>query len=118
MDQIASTYGIPEEVMDFVRKGLLEVIEEKVGEATVEFLIPSLSKTEGSDHYTFYTLVWIHPDRNAEFCHYYLEKPGDLPNFYVRIDTDKGDDRVEDLDALDDLIDWLSSQQETASSVD
>ena len=43
------------------------------------------------------------------------EKPGDLPNFYVRIDTDHSrDEQVEDLKTVDDLVDWLMSEmQET-----
>ena len=32
-------------------------------------------------------LVWIHPEFNAQFCHYYDEKPGDLANFYLFKET-------------------------------
>ena len=66
-----------------------------------------------ADSFTSYTLVWIHPDHNAEFCHYYLEKPGDLPNFYVRIHSpDAPDKQVDDLNSVEDLLDWLEGVQE------
>ena len=72
-----------------------------------------LGSADSSDRYTLYNLVWIDPARNAEFCHYYDEKPGDLPNFYVRIDTDHSrDNLVEDLETIDDLVDWLEEKQE------
>ncbi len=47
-----------------------------------------------------------------------MDKPGDLPNFYIRIDKDNGDDQVDDLDTLDDLIYWLNSQQESVASAE
>ena len=110
---IAAKYAIPDEIMEFVRSGFLEVAEEAPDRATVEFRIPSLGSADSSDRYTLYNLVWIRPDRNAEFCHYYDEKPGDLPNFFVRIDTDHSrDEQVEGLETVDDLVDWLSETQE------
>jgi hypothetical protein len=74
--------------------------------------MPSLGSADSSDRYTLYNLVWIHPARNAEFCHSYFEKPGDMPNFYVRIDTEHSrDDQVEDLETVDDLAVWLSEMR-------
>jgi len=113
MTDLATTYDIPDEIMEFVRRGILEVAEEAADRATVEFRIPSLGNADASDRYTLYNLVWIRPDRNAEFCHYYDEKPGDLPNFFVRIDTDHSrDEQVEGLETVDDLADWLAETQE------
>lgn len=113
MSDIAEKYKIPAEVMEFVNEGFLEVAGETEDRAAVEFRIPSLGSQDSSDKYTLYNLVWIDPARNAEFCHYYDEKPGDLPNFFVRIDTDHSrDEQVEDLETVDDLVDWLSEMQE------
>jgi hypothetical protein len=112
MTDLAAKYNIPDEIMAFVRGGFLEVAEETPDRATVEFRIPSLGSADSSDQYTLYNLVWIHPVRNAEFCHYYDEKPGDLPNFFVRIDTEHSrDEQVEDLETVDDLVYWLSEMQ-------
>jgi hypothetical protein len=115
MTDIATKYKIPAEIMAFVKDGFLEVAEETPDRATVEFRIPSLGSTESSDRYTLYNLVWIDPARNAEFCHYCDEKPGDLANFYVRIDTEHSrEEQVEDLKTLDDLVDWLMSEIQEA----
>ena len=113
MTDLATTYDIPTEIMEFVRSGFLEAAEENPDRATVEFRIPSLGNADSSDKYALYNLVWIRPDRNAEFCHFYEEKPGDLPNFFVRIDTDHSrDEQVEGLETVEDLSDWLSEKQE------
>ena len=97
----AQKYKIPDGIMAFVRAGFLEVAVETPDRATVEFRIPSLGNADSSDEYALYNLVWIHPDRKAE---YYDENPGDLPNFYVRIDTEHSrEDQVEDLDTIDDI---------------
>ena len=117
MTDLATTYDIPAEVVEFVHSGFLEVAEESPDRATVEFRIPSLGNADASDRYTLYNLVWIRPDRNAEFCHFYDEKPGDLPNFFVCIDTDHSrDEQVEGLETVDDLVDWLSEKQEEKQS--
>ncbi len=113
MPDLAEEYKIPTEIMEFVRNGFLEVAEETPERATVEFRIPSLGNADASDKYTLYNLVWIHPDRNAEFCDYYDHTPGDLPNFYVRIDKEQSrDEQVEDLETIEDLADWLAEMQE------
>jgi hypothetical protein len=113
MTDLAQIYGIPTEVMEFINHGFLEVAEETPDRATIEFRIPSLGSADSSDRYTLYNLVWIHPERNAEFCDYYDEKPGDLPNFYVRINTDHSrDEQVEDLKTFDDLVAWMSDMRD------
>ena len=111
-NDLATKYKIPPEVMDFVNDGVLEVVSEDEGRKTVELDIPALWTSASSDSFTSYTLIWIHPDHNAEFCHYYMESPGDLPNFYVRIHApDSPEEQVEDLNTVDDLTDWLHQIQ-------
>jgi hypothetical protein len=113
MSDLAAKYDIPAEVMQYVDDGTLVVSKVDEAHATVEFDVPGLTETSRKgDQYKHHTLVWIRPDGNAEECHYYLETPGDLPNFYVRIDTENGDDLVDDLDTLDDLLAWLDEARE------
>ncbi len=113
MSDLAAMYKLPDEIMALVKSGFLEVLSEKEDEWTVELDIPSMGTVTAPDSFTSYTLIWIHPDHNAEFCHYYLEKPGDLPNFYVRIHSPNArDDQVEDLKSVEDLVDWLEGVQE------
>ena len=104
MTEIAAKYKIPAEVMAFVRNSFLEVVSENEAEKTVEFHVPSKRHEDDEGR----SVVWIHPDFTAEFCHYYDEKPGDLPNFYVEKDTtDFGGELVEDVDTVEDLVRWL-----------
>jgi hypothetical protein len=113
MTNLAEKYQIPEEVMAFVRDGFMVVASEDPARATVEFDMPSLGFAGSEGRYTFYILVWIRPDRNAEFCHYHDEKPGDLPNFYVRIDTEHSrEEQVEDLATVDDLVAWMGDRRQ------
>ena len=117
MTDLAQKYKIPPEVMAFVNEGFLAVAEENADRATVEFRMPLLGSADFADRYTLYNLVWIHPARNAEFCHFYCEKPGDMPNFYVRIDAEHSrDDQVEGLETVDDLVRWLSEMREATKS--
>jgi hypothetical protein len=86
----------------------------KPPEKTVEFHIPALRRTDEQGRITTFDLTWIHPDFNAQFCHYYDQSPGDLPNFYLKKDTtDIGDDDI-NLEDLDDLLCWL---EETKSRI-
>jgi hypothetical protein len=65
---------------------------------------------------TAYSLVWIHPDFNREFCWYYDETPGDLPNFYLtRGFSDLGEESI-DVESIDDLIYWLEERASAASA--
>ena len=112
MNDIAEKYKIHAKIMEFVEAGLLQVAMEDAEKATIEFDIHSLGYAELDGRYKFYRLVWINPERNAEFCHFYSETPGDLSHFYVGIDTDHSrDEQVEGLESLDDLIDWLKEKQ-------
>jgi len=110
MDDIANKYKLPLSLMAFVDDGFLEVLSEKEAEKTIEFRIPSKRVFHTRDHIMAYSVIWIHPDFNDQFCHFYEETPGDLPNFYVaRTYSDDADDPVTDLETVDDLVDWLES---------
>jgi hypothetical protein len=113
---LPAKYEIPDEVMAFVRDGFLEVVSEDEAKKTVEFHAPSKRRTDDEGRITSWSVVWIHPDHNAEFCHYYDEKPGDLPNFYVLQDTtDVGDELVDGIDSVDDLVGWLEGLEKSDS---
>ncbi len=114
MNSIADSYKIPPEIMKYVDDGFLEVVAEHAAKKTVDLGIPSLWSSSAPDEYTSYTVVWIHPDYNAEFCHDYHEVPGDLPNFFVEIHSPNEPDRqVPDLNTVDDLVDWLEERRAT-----
>lgn len=115
MSDLAVKYKIPPELDKFIDAGFLEFLSENEAERTIKFDIPAIAWTDDRDRDTTFTLVWIHPDFNEQFCHYYDEKPGDLANFYVfKETTDLGDDWL-DVAALDDLIVWLEERQESRS---
>ncbi len=62
-------------------------------------------------------IVRIHPAHNAEHCHFYLEVPGDLPNFYVEVqDWDGPSEILDDLKTDDDLEAWLQELQSTGAT--
>ena len=112
--ELASEFGIPPEVMDFVDSGFLEIVSNDINTKTVEFHIPSLRFVDPDDHITTYSVTWIHPLFNEKFCHYYDSRPGDLPNFWVTKDTtDVGDEQIDALEIVDDLVAWLSQIQES-----
>lgn len=111
MQDLESTYDVPAELKRFVDAGFLVVVFEKPEERTVTFAIPGLAYTDENKVETYLTLDWIHPDFNAQFCHYFREEPGDLANFYLmRACRERGDDLI-DVESLDDLIAWLSERQ-------
>ena len=111
MQDLEKTYGVPAELKRFVDAGFLVVVLEKPEERTVTFAIPDLAHTVVNNAETHFTLDWIHPDFNAQFCHYFREKPGDLANFYLtRACRERGDDLI-DVESLEDLIAWLSERQ-------
>jgi hypothetical protein len=112
MQNIALKYTIPPELFRFITGGLLKLLSEDEAEKTVKFDIPTLAWTDDEDRHVTFTLVWIHPDFNEEFCHYFDQRPGDLPNFYLFKETSGlGDDWLE-IDTLDDLVVWLQQQQD------
>lgn len=115
MTDLAVKYKIPAEVVVFVDKGFLVVLAEDEATKTIEFHIPSKRQTDDEGRITTYSVVWTHPDFNAEFGHYYDEKSGATPNFYAEIDTtDVGSDLI-DMESVDDLVGWLEELRDTDS---
>ena len=112
MPDLAVDYKIPTELSAFIDSGFLKFLSENGAEKTIKFHIPSMSWTDALGHDVTFSLIWINPDFNAEFCHYYLETAGDLANFYVFKETsDLGDEQL-DIKSLDDLLCWLQEKQE------
>jgi len=116
MSTFAAKYEIPTDLDKFIDAGFLEFLSENEAEKTIRFHIPSIAWTDDKDRDTTFTLVWIHPKFNDQFCHYYDEKPGDMANFFVSKETtDLGDDLLDDLETLDELVGWLEERQESRS---
>lgn len=116
MNDIAQAFGIPPEIMQFVDGGFLELLKRDDVQKTVEFHIPSRRQRNEHGQITSFSLTWIHPDFNADFCHYYYETPGDSPNFHVTKDTmDSGDEILDDLQNVDDLVSWLTDFRDTGT---
>jgi len=112
MSHVRQRYAVPAEIDRFVDQGFLEVRTERPDEMTVEFRIPSMVNIDHRRRITAYRIVWIHPDHNADFCDYYLETPGDLPNFCVEICHSEGpSEMIDDLETADDLSMWLEDLQ-------
>lgn len=111
MTNLVVDYKIPAELQLFIDSGFLELSSERESEKTAFFVIPSMGWTEENGNEVIFTLTWIHPDFNAQFCHYYETVPGDLPNFYLYKQTsDYGDEQI-DIEDLDDLTCWLGDKQ-------
>jgi hypothetical protein len=117
MSQIGQRYAVPAEIDQFVDQGFLEVLTEQPNEMTVEFHIPSRVTVDHRRRITAYRVVWIHPAHNAEFCHEYLDQPGDLPNFYIELcDSEGPAEMIDDLETADDLSYWLEEFQSNGDS--
>lgn len=113
-DQIAlvAKYRIPDELVPFIDEGFLVPLSESWDEKCLRFHLPTKVVVDTRERFTSYNVIWIHPDFNAECCHYYYEELGDEPNFYVVEEiTDVGDQHIDDLETLDDLVDWLESMK-------
>ena len=79
---------------------------------TVEFRISSRISVDHRRRMITCRIVWIHPAYNSEFCDYYQETPGDLPNFYVEIQNSEGPPEIiDDLETVADLENWLEEFQ-------
>jgi hypothetical protein len=112
MSVIPQRYALPPEIDRFVDQDFLEVLAERPDEMTVEFHIPAKLSIDRRRRITAYSVVWIHPDHNADFCHFYQETPGDLPNFFVEVKTSDGPpEMIDDLETVDDLEAWLEDLQ-------
>ena len=113
-DQIAlvTKYRVPDELVPFIDDGFLVPLSENWDDKCLKFHLPTKIVVNTRGRFTSYTVFWIHPDFNAECCDFYDEQPGDQPNFYVVEEiTDVGDQYIENLDTLDDLVDWLASMK-------
>ncbi|HEX3658540.1 MAG TPA: hypothetical protein VHV55_22300 [Pirellulales bacterium] len=111
MSDLERDYGVPAELMEFIDDGFLEVLVEEPAEKTVELHAPSLRRTDPQGRITAYSITWIHPDYNSQFCHYYENVPGDFPNFYVTEETSDVGNHILDVNTLDDLIVWLADSR-------
>jgi hypothetical protein len=80
----------------------------------IEFHVPSRRRVEMGGYITTCTVTWVHPDVMDEEA-LFANKDGTPmgPNFWVTIDTtDVGDEMVDDLETVDDLVWWLKELQE------
>lgn len=112
MSTLEEEYAIPAELSEYIDSGFLLPLPPRPEEKTAKFDIPSLQYDDERGNEYFFTLTWIHPDHNKEFCHFYDETPGDLPNFFIEKETrNAASDMVEDLESLDDLIAWLEGKR-------
>lgn len=111
---IFQDFKLPHELRPFWESGMLELVTEDHEKKTAEFHMPRLRRTDGEGRITTYSLTWIHPDFNAQFCHYYSEMPGDSPNFYVTEDTTDVGDELLEITSIDELVEWLETQTEHA----
>ena len=117
MSQIGQRYALPPEIDRYLDEGFLELSMEHPNEMTVDFHIPSSRSTDHRGRITVYCVTWIHPDYNAEFCQYYDETPGDLPNFSVEVRKSDGPSEIiDDLETADDLEAWLEDFQSISIS--
>ena len=104
-------YKLPDQLRPYIRSGFLEVLAENEAEKTVEFHIPALRQSDADGRITTYSLTWIHPDHNEQFCHYYDKVPGDTPNFYLTKDVTELGDEIVDINSVDQLVSWLESHR-------
>jgi hypothetical protein len=110
MSNIGERYAIPSGIDRLVDRGFLELSMEQPDEMTVYFHIPSMQSTDRRGRITAYCLTWIHPDHNAEFCHYFDETPGDSPNFFLEVSNSEGlSEVIDELETADDLEAWLDA---------
>jgi hypothetical protein len=61
--------------------GVLAITGEDDATKTLRLVVPSLWQKDRKGRIKIVSITWIHPDYNAQFCHYYHLAPGDLPNF-------------------------------------
>jgi hypothetical protein len=117
MSDVGDRYALPAEIDQYVDQGFLEALTERPDRMTVEFHIPSRRSVDHQRRTTAYRIVWIHPAHNADFCDYYVETPGDLPNFYVEVcNTDGPSEIIDDVETVDDLEAWLEDFQSVGVS--
>lgn len=112
ISDFAERYRLPPELTRFIDEGFLAPLSDNWEEKSIEFHIPSKTVTDSHGRTTSFSVVWIHPDFNREFCHYFDKQPGDLPNFYVIKDTtDLCHEPIDQINTFDDLVGWLESMK-------
>lgn len=112
--ELVERYAINPELVPFIEDGTLVLASEDPAKHTVQFDIPGYAVHDRRrDHDMHYTLSWIHPDQNKEQCWYYDKEPGDLPHFFVLIESDSGSECEDaELNTLDDLVAYLMEARE------
>lgn len=109
---VAQKYNIPQEIIEFIEIGFLDILSASWPEKTIEMHLPLKKTINSQGKVTSYVVTWIHPEFNKTLCHYYTNEPGDEPNFYVTEETtDSGGKTIDDLETIDDLVDWLESMK-------
>ena len=76
MNTLALRFGLPAELETLIDSGVLEVTGEYDAEKTLHLVVPSLRQKDRKGRIKVVTITWIHPDYNAQFCHYYDKTPG------------------------------------------
>jgi hypothetical protein len=108
MNTLALLFGLPADLETRIDTGVLAISGEDDATKTLRLVVPSLWQKDRKGRIKIVSITWIHPDYNAQFCHYYHETPGDLPNFYVAEENSEGPDEPLDVNDLDELLDFLS----------
>jgi hypothetical protein len=85
MNKLALRFGLPADLETLIDTGVLEISRADDATKTLRLVVPSLRQKDRKGRIKIVTITWIHPDYNAQFCHYYHLAPGDLPNFYVAL---------------------------------
>jgi hypothetical protein len=108
MNTLALRFGLPADLEMLIDTGVLAITREDDATKTLRLVVPSLWQKDRKGRIKIVSITWIHPDYNAQFCHYYHLAPGDLPNFYVAEENSEGPDEPLDVNDLDELLDFLS----------
>jgi hypothetical protein len=103
MNTLALRFGLPDELAALIDTGVLEITGQHDAEKTLHLVVPSLWQKDRKGRIKIVSITWIHPDCNAQFCHYYHLAPGDLPNFYVNEENSEGPDEPIDVNDVDEL---------------
>ena len=116
MTDLATTCGIPDELMAFVNDGFLAILDYDPANRYVEFHVPSLCSTDRRGRITTFSVCWRHPDFAGPLGMFDY-RPGDgQPNFYVLEDTTDLGDELVDVETAEDLIAWLAELRESVVS--
>lgn len=105
-------FKIPLDLQKFIDDGFLHLLSVNEDQKYLEFYIPSRRNIRNNNEIETYSMIWIHPDFNNDYCHFYLHQAGDLPNFYVQICSSNGrNEQLTGIDSFDQLVIWLENFQ-------